>query len=156
MIVDRVLARGRFERDIAPLLQDPVAYANTGMRIVTVSFPVISIALWWSSQGRDIIVHIQADDYDYLPVQGWWVDEAGTALQVGAGLVPIGNGFQANPNTYSLGQTWFCFPGWREYHDHSSHQNIPWTSIRHERQYRILGLVAQLQADLNKPGVYPQ
>lgn len=156
MIVDRALSQGRFERDIAPLVRDPTAFARAGLRLVDVTFPVIKVALWWPGQGRDLIVHIQADDYDYLPVQGWWVDEAGTTLQVGSRLVPVGNGFQGNPNTYGLSKTWFCFPGWREYHDHPSHQNLPWPSIRHNRQYRILGLLTQLRADLNRPGVQAQ
>ncbi len=156
MIVDQALSQGRFERDIAPLVREPTIFAGVGLRLLDVTFPVMSAGLWWAARGRDIVVRVQAGEYDYLPVQGWWVDDAGAAIQTGVGLVPVGYGFQGNPNPYAVSKTWFCFPGWREFHDHPSHQNVPWSSIRHDPRYRILGLLAQLQADLNRSGVQAQ
>jgi hypothetical protein len=156
MIVDRALARARFDRDITPALAQPETFARAGLHILDTAFPTLKVGLWWRAQGHELIVHVQADEYDYLPVQGWWVDDNDIPLCAGSGRIPVGGGFQANPTSRGLGRSWFCFPGWREYHEHPSHQDRPWSSLRHQPQLRILGVVEQLRTDLNKPGVQPQ
>ena len=62
MIVDPVLARGRFDRDTLPLLQQEVAYQNAGIRVVRIAFPVIEVALWWRAINGELLLHVQADD----------------------------------------------------------------------------------------------
>lgn len=154
MIVDPALARARFEQDTRPLVQNSAAYQATGTRVIQVAFPVIKAALWWRAINGELWLHVQADDYDYLPVQGWWVDAVGQPLRPGGPTrLPNGVGFQIGNDPYGQNRTWFCFPGWREYHDHSSHQNTPWLHYRSRAAYRLPGVIVQLQADLNRPQV---
>ena len=156
MIVDRALAQARFERDLAAARQQPETFTRAGLRPLAMAFPTLRVGLYWRAQGREIIVHVQADDYDYMPVQGWWVDVHDQPLLRGSGLLPAASGFQLNPTSRGLERSWFCFPGWREYHEHPSHQDRPWSSLRHLPQFRILALLAQLQIDLNKSGTSVQ
>jgi len=156
VIVDPHLSQARFDRDVAPLRRDGSSYAKTGLKMLDIAFPCLDVALQWITIGREIVVHVQADDYDYRPVRGWWIDASGDPLCIGMSGIPVGCGFQANANPYGEQKAWFCFPGWREYHDHPGHQDRPWPSLRHDRQYGILGLLMQLKADLNKPGVQVQ
>jgi len=149
MIVYPELARARFESDLERLLTAPDILAKVGRRIVRCSYPVLEVELDWLATGAPIILHVEAIDYDYRPVRGWWVDTLGQPIVGGARLVPVNNGFQQNPNPYNEPRAWFCFRGWREYHDHQSHQELSWASLRREEQYRLPGLIAQLHSDLN-------
>jgi hypothetical protein len=153
VILDPTLARARFERDTRALGESPDNYAKIGIRVIRVEYPVLEVGLLWTAPKREIILHVDAEDYDYLPARGWWVDVAGSALQAGSGGVPNGGGFQTSGHPHDLPRTWFCFQGWREYHDHQSHQTPTWASIRQSPQHRLPGVVVQLHADLNKPGV---
>ena len=153
VILDPTLARARFERDTHALVESPDHYARIGIRVIRVEYPVLEAALLWTLPGREITLHVDAEDYDYLPARGWWVDGVGGALQPGSGSVPNEGGFQTSGHPHELPRTWFCFAGWREYHDHQSHQSPTWASIRQNPQHRIPGVVVQLHADLNKAGV---
>lgn len=156
MIVDERLSKAKFERDSAPLLQSPESYSAVGIRVIRVEFPVIEVGIFWKKMQCEITLHIEADEYDYLPVRGWWIDENGKSLRKGGGFIPRNIGFQTEDGHPSKHiQSWFCFRGWREYHDHESHQDIPWASIRHNPQYRLPGIIIQLSTDLNRPEVQP-
>lgn len=149
MIAHPRLSRARFEDDIEPLVAAPEVFQRVGRRIVRCAFPVLEVELTWLAGNRPIILHIDATDYDYRPVRGWWVDEAGQPLVAGSRRIPVNYGFHSNPNPYDEPQAWFCFRGWREYHDHQSHQHTSWASLRKEDRYRLPGLIAQLHSDLN-------
>lgn len=150
VIVDPALTKGKFDRETTPLVRNSKLYEDIGVRILKVAFPIVDVAIWWQAKAREIRLRVQADEYDYLPVQGWWIDESGYPLR--AELAPSGNGFQVNGHPYGFDRTWLCFPGWREYHDHESHQNVPWSFLRGNRHYRIPGLILQLKSDLDKQG----
>lgn len=152
MIVNPILSRRWFERDIQTLLDNPVKYRPTGKQLVNYEYPILIVDMQWDYLQQDIRLCIQADDYNYAPMRGWWVDEAGAPLLAGSQRVPNQHGFAANPNPYNEAKSWFCFRGWREFHDHPSHQNVPWASIRHLPEYRALALIAQLHSDLNRVG----
>ena len=106
----------------------------------------------WRAQNKEILLHVHADNYDYLPMRGWWVDENDSALTQGQ-QIPSGGGFQIGSNPYGENRSWLCFLGWREYHDHESHQNPSWSSIRHKGEYGLLSILLQLKTDINKGGV---
>lgn len=153
--MDPLLARSRFERDISSLIKNPENFEKVGVRLVKAEFPILIVGLWWESQKREILLHVEADNYDYLPVQGWWVDGSDKPLLSGKQQIPNGNGLQQQPNPYKIDRTWFCFRGWREYHDHESHQDVSWTSCRINPEYKILGTIMQLRTNLNHGGVNP-
>lgn len=153
MIVDSTLSAAWFRRDTRPFVEDPDAFEHSGVRIIDVTFPRLSAGFWWRRYNREIILEVRAEDYSYLPVQGWWVEENGSLLQPGHGLVPNGDGFHADGHPQGLLRSWLCFQGWRDFHDHISHQNVSWASIRHQPRYRITALVMQLFTDLQHPGV---
>ena len=99
-----------------------------------------------------MLLHIQADNYDYLPIRGWWVDKNDRPLKQEE-KIPKGNGFHINNNPYREEKSWLCFYGWREYHDHQSHQKVSWISIKDKNEYRFLGIIQKLLIDLNCAGV---
>ena len=150
-IVDPSLSRLWFDQATGPLARDPGRYAALGIRVVRRAFPVLIAALYWRAAGRDILLHVQADNYDHLPPRGWWVNDADAPLR--ADMVPSGGGFQQPPNPYGEGRAWLCFPGWREYHDHHSHQNNPWPQLRARKGYGLSAMLVQLLHDLNKAEV---
>lgn len=150
-IVDPSLSRLWFDQATRPLAEDRHHYASLGIRAVRQEFPVLIAGLAWRAAGREILLHVQADNYDHLPPRGWWVDASDAPLQ--AGSVPVGGGFQQPPNPYNEGRAWLCFPGWREYHDHQSHQNSPWAPLREGGKYGLAAVLVQLQHDLNKAEV---
>lgn len=111
------------------------------------------MALHWEKQNKEILLHVHADNYDYLPIRGWWVDENDVPLAEGQ-QIPHGGGFQIQANPYGENRSWMCFRGWREYHDHESHQDVSWSSVRSE--CGLLSTLLQLKTDLNKDGVSAQ
>src|SRR5258708_7163990 len=118
MIVNPRLSRARFDREVKPLVLAEAALAAFGKKVVRYDYPILEIDLLWDAEGRSLILHVEAEDYDYLPVRGWWIAPGGEPLLTGSRLLPSGHGFQVNPNPYGESRSWFCFRGWREYHDH--------------------------------------
>ena len=78
---------------------------------------------------------------------------SGGRLLLGQGPLPSGNGFHLQTPDGTRPAPWFCFTGWREYHDHPGHQDVPWATIRSVPRYAVLQLTLQLQRELNKTGV---
>ena len=153
-IVDPLLSRRWFEQATEPLLGEAARYALIGVRLVKREYPVLIAGLQWRAAGKEMLLQVQADNYDHLPPMGWWVDENGAPLRAGA--VPEGGGLQRPPNPYGEDRGWLCFPGWREYHDHPSHHDVPWAPLRAREEYGIPALLVQLLHDLNRPGVRAQ
>lgn len=151
-IVHPKLAAASFERAIRPLLTQHEVYGSAGVRFVAFHYPYLDVDLVWHVRQRDIRLRVDGTDYPYRPVSGFWIDSAGERLLPGAGLVPQGAGFHECDQRGKPGP-WFCFKGWREYHDHQGHQDVNWSSIRYDRRYAVLQLIQQLQSDLNKTGV---
>ena len=149
-IVDPSLSRLRFDEGIAPLAESPT-HASMGIRVIEREYPVLVVGLYWKAAGVEVRLRVQADNYDYLPPRGWWVGEDGLPLP--ADRVPSGGGFQKQSNPYGEDRGWLCFPGWREYHDHQSHQDNPWPPLRRRREYGLSALIVQLWHDLNSAGV---
>ena len=151
-IVDPVLSRFRFEQGAASLLQGSGgAHASMGIRVVRCDFPRLTVALKRRETGAELLLRVQADNYDHLPPRGWWVDDGGLPLR--PDKAPVGGGFQEPPNPYGENRGWLCFPGWREYHDHPSHQDIPWRAVRDGGGYSLAGAIVQALHDLNGEGV---
>ena len=141
-----------FSMAIRPLLSEPETYAKAGLTLVAFAYPYLDLELDWHRHGSSIRLRVDGMDFSYRPVGGWWIDPSGQPLNQGANLVPSNNGFHILRESGEQ-RCWFCFPGWREYHDHSSHQDVSWASLRRDRGYSVLQLVAQLHQDLNAPGV---
>ena len=153
MIVHPALAKARFERSIAALLESPSTYDAAGIRTIEYEFPVLAVDLDWRRRDRRLRLRIDATDFDYRPLQGWWIDDQGIALIRGMNLVPHGAGFQVNPTPNQEQRCWFCFKGWRDYHDHSGHQDVAWAAIRHKQEFSPLALLLQLTSNLDSPGL---
>ncbi|MBI2412877.1 MAG: hypothetical protein HYV24_06685 [Deltaproteobacteria bacterium] len=154
MIVDKSLSKAKFEKETSSLVSNPEQYAKTGLRLLRIEFPILEVALWWRKHEREILLRVIAEDYNYLPIYGYWIDQNGSPLRKGSGRVPIDLGFHVeDSHPHNLQRSWFCFKGWREYHDHESHQDIAWPSLRDNKQYRMMNLILQLLSDLNRPGV---
>lgn len=149
-IVDPILSRMRFDEGTGPLAESST-YAGMGLRVIVCEYPALIVGLYWRAAGREIRLHVQADNYDYLPPRGWWVGEDGSPLP--ARLVPSGGGFQRPPNPYGEDRGWLCFPGWREYHDHQSHLGDAWASRAALPECRLPGTLVQLARDLNRERV---
>ncbi|MDA4110951.1 MAG: hypothetical protein OK439_00320 [Thaumarchaeota archaeon] len=131
---------------------EPERFQSLGIRLVKAEFPMLIVGLSWKLKNNEILLHVQSDNYNYLAPRGWWVDSKDQPLLKGQNVIPNGGGFQLNPNIYKEEKSWFCFPGWREYHDHQSHYSISWAALR-ASGFNIIGLITQLQSDLNKSGV---
>jgi hypothetical protein len=156
VVVDPELAQRRFERDIGPILQHPEEFAAFGIQLVDLRFPVLLVDLDWKAQGRRLRLHVDGTDYDYFPPAGWWVNESDEELTAGRGLVPNGNGFQIGSNPYKEGRCWFCWEGWREFHNYPGHHQVNWAAIRKQSDKKPLALIRQLHHVLNNvPGVNP-
>lgn len=150
-IVHPKLAQSSFERAIRPLLTQPELYAKAGIKLLAYAFPYLDIEVAWYRQGTTLRLRVDGTDYRFRPVGGWWIDASGMPLKQGQ-QVPAGNGFHVQRENGEQ-RCWFCFPGWREYHDHSSHQDISWASLRRDASYGVLQLLLQLHKDLNSTGV---
>lgn len=152
-IVHPKLAETSFERSIQPLLMHKESYGKLGIHLRSFTYPFLDVDLDWRAQRRAVRLRIDATDYPYRPVSGYWIDEDGSLLLSGRGLVPEGAGFHTWDQT-GRPATWFCFKGWRAYHDHMSHQDTSWASLRRNHSYAIPQLIQQLHWDLNNtPGV---
>ncbi len=152
-IVTPKLAAASFGKAIQPLLTGQERYAQLGVRLVAYAFPFLDVDLDWHAHGRTIRLRVDGADYPYRPVGGWWIDSAGGRLLLGQGPLPSGNGFHLQTQDGTKPAPWFCFTGWREYHDHHGHQDVPWATIRSVPRYAVLQLILQLQRELNKNGV---
>jgi hypothetical protein len=147
-VVHPRLARASFERAIRPLLIGREKFEQIGFMLLDFSFPFLDVELRWHARGTSVRLRVDGSEFSYLPVSGWWIDETGAKLLPGRSLVPAGNGFHTADQD-GRPACWFCFLGWREYHDHTSHQNVSWASIRRDPRYSPLQLIAQLHKDLN-------
>ena len=152
-IVNPKLAAASFGKAIQPLLTEQERYAQFGVRLVAYLFPFLDVDLDWHAHRRSIRLRVDGTDYPYRPVGGWWIDSSGARQLPGHALLPTGNGFHLHRQDGTTPAPWFCFTGWREYHDHHGHQDVPWASIRDVPRYAVLQLILQLQRELNKPGV---
>lgn len=152
IIVHPKLAQASFGQAIAPLIAQPEVYANAGIRLVAYAFPILDVELDWYRRGRKLLLRIDGTNYRYRPISGWWIDVDGTPLLQGSQRVPAGEGFHIQRERAQPG-CWFCFRGWREYHDHSSHQDVSWAAIRYDPRYSVLQLMQQLHSDLNRQEV---
>lgn len=153
-IVHPKLAKVSFTRAIGPLLAAPEKYQLLGIKLLDFSFPYLDVELNWHARGSQVRLRVDGADFPYRPVGGWWIDSTGARLLPGRHMVPNGLGFHIADQD---GQPacWFCFKGWREYHDHTSHQDTSWASMRYDSRYSPLQLIAQLHKDLNAVGVTP-
>lgn len=153
-IVHPGLARRRFESAIEPLLAQPEVYRSAGLSPLHYRFPFLDVELDWHRFGSLLRLRVDGTDYNYRPIRGWWIGADGNALMPGSGLVPGngGAGFHSARQDGTPG-CWFCFRGWREYHDHTSHQDVAWAAIRTDPRYSVLALLQQLQAEVNGSGV---
>lgn len=151
-IVHPELARATFERSIRPLLDRPDVYQQAGIRLVKYTYPFLDVELDWHRLGAKIILRVDGTDYNYRPVSGHWIDSAGASLGQGNAGIPHGAGFHLS-DADNKSRSWFCFLGWREYHDHTSHQDRSWNSIRCDTRYSVLQIIQQLLTDLNSVGV---
>jgi hypothetical protein len=152
MVVDPALARARFERDISGLLKQPEALRAFGIHLVDFTFPVLLIDLEWKRHNRSVRLHVDGSDYDYFPPSGWWVDTNDRDLVAGSGLVPTGAGFQTGSNPYKDGRSWFCWEGWREFHNYPGHHQVNWAAIRKREDTKPLALIRHLHHVLNNVG----
>ena len=151
-IVHPKLAKACFEKAIRPLLTASGKFEKVGVRFLAFSFPYLDVELDWHLHQTKIQLRIDGTDFPYRPVSGWWIDSDRAPLLQGSQQVPIGNGFHTSDQD-GKSRCWFCFRGWRDYHDHTSHQDISWASIRRDSRYNVLQLVMQLTKDLNGTGV---
>lgn len=151
-IVHPKLAKACFEKSIQPLLDSPDKYEMVGIKLLSFSYPYLDVELNWHAIGNNINLRLDGSDYPYRPVSGYWIHADGTPLYRGTGLVPEGGGFHTLWHDQSQ-KCWFCFKGWSEYHNHVSHQDISWASIRQDSRFSVLQLIMQLTKDLNNPGV---
>lgn len=145
-IVHPLLAQASFERAIRPLLDQPEVYGRAGITLHALSYPFLDLRLEWYRQGISLNLRVDATDYSYRPIGGWWISDHGDPLRQETGLVPSGMGFHPSGEE---GKPWFCFLGWREYHDHPGHQGVSWAALRSQPRYGVLQLIQQLQKDLN-------
>lgn len=148
-IVHPKLAKASFERAIQPLLTAPEKFEKAGIKLLAFSFPYLDVELDWHLHACKIRLRVDGTDFSYRPVGGWWIDQSNNPLLPGLQKVPSGNGFHTNDQD-GKPSCWLCFRGWREYHDHSSHQDISWASIRRDSRYSVLQLLMQLARELNK------
>ncbi|MDD5581465.1 MAG: hypothetical protein PHY16_19640 [Methylobacter sp.] len=151
-IVHPKLAQASFEKAIQPLLTAPAKYEKAGVKLLAFSFPYLDVEVDWHLHASNIRLRIDGTDFPYRPVGGWWIDQSNNPLLLGLQQVPSGNGFHVNDQD-GKPRCGFCFRGWREYHNHSGHQDISWASIRRDSRYSMLQLVMQLVKDLNSTAV---
>ncbi|MHB9835137.1 hypothetical protein Q8F57_009890 [Paraburkholderia terrae] len=151
-IVHPEVGKKIFARAIRPLLTQADVYSRAGVQLLAFEYPYLDLEIDWRLYGTKIRLRIDGTDYSYRPVGGWWIDSGGNPLHQGAGLVPSGFGFHVQMQSGEQ-RCWFCFAGWREYHDHISHQDLAWARLRGDGRYSVLQLVTQLQRDLNTQGV---
>ena len=151
-IVHPKLAKASFEKAIRPLLTAPGKYEKAGVEFLAFSFPYLDVELDWHLHQTKIQLRVDGTDFPYRPVGGWWIDANGAPLLQGSQNVPAGYGFHTADQD-NKPRCWFCFRGWRDYHDHAGHQDISWASIRRDPRYSVLQLVMQLMTDLNGMGV---
>lgn len=154
MIVHPRLSEERFTKAIEPLLAQPTLFEGVGVRLVRYVHPRLYVDLRWNRHDRWVRLCVDAMDFNYRPLSGWFVDEAHAPLLAGRSLAPAGLGFQPQGPPFGEPRGWFCFRGWREYHEHESHcQEAPWSTFRADPKYGPLGLIKQLQSDLQRDGV---
>jgi len=152
MIVHPLLAEQRFSRALRALLGKPASFAAVGINLVEYRFPYLYTDLDIPAHHRQLRLRVDGSDYDYRPVDGRWVNTNGEILRQGSGCVPSNNGFHPEPMEGWDGP-WLCFIGWSSWHNHPSHQDTPWQTIRSSPDFSPVALIRQLHADLNKPGI---
>lgn len=148
-IVNPKLAAAGFGRAIRPLLEDPQLYARQGVRLLDYHFPMLDLELTWERRGQLLHLRIDATDFNYRPIKGWWIGLDGLAVPRGQGLLPAGKGFHTGSRADGRPGGWFCFAGWSEWHDHNGHHSEKsWASLRTDPSSAPLALIMQLHASL--------
>lgn len=151
-IVHPKMAKALVEKAIQPMLTAPMNFEKFGIKFLRFSFPQIDVEFDWHIHDMKIRFRMDASNYPYRPISGWWIDSVGNPLVAGSMNLPSGLGFHPASLDGTPG-SWLCFKGWWEYHNHSGHQDVSWAYIRNESRYSILQLIMQLSRDLNNTGV---
>lgn len=128
--------------------RDAQAYAQLGVQVVRHEFPHFDVELGWHRFQTTLRLRVEATNYSYRPVRGWWVDAAGATLLPGHGAVPTNEGFH-NSRPDGTPGCWFCFPGWQDYHDHTSHQDVSWAAIRNDPSFSVPALIMRIHNEIN-------
>lgn len=148
-IVNPKLAAASFERAIRSLLEDPALYARQGVRLLEYRYPVLDLELTWERRAQVLRLRVDASDFNYRPIKGWWIGADGSAVVGGQGLLPSGKGFHTASRADGRPGAWFCFPGWSEWHDHNGHhREKTWASLRIDPSFAPLALIMQLHSSL--------
>lgn len=153
-IVHPRLASASFGCAIQPLLDDPALYERQGIRLLRYDYPILDVELTWERRGVRLMLRVVGKDFNYRPIQGWWVKPDGSPLAAGASLMPTGRGFHAGSRPDGQPGGWFCYPGWSEWHDHNGHhKEKTWASLRNDAACAPLALIVQLHSNLKDPEV---
>lgn len=153
-IVHPKLAQASFGASIRALLETPESFRRAGVQLVNYRFPFLDVDLDWHQQSRWIRLRVFAQDFNYRPIGGWWIDANGNPLVRGSRQVPANSGFHTGNRPDGQPGCWLCFPGWAEWHDHNGHhKELSWAGLRADSSKTPLALIQQLVSDLNKPGV---
>jgi hypothetical protein len=148
MIVDRAVARRKFDRDVEPIRREPELYERLGIRPLVIDFPMLRVGLVWPRKQVGIGLELLAPDWDYRPPSADWVTVDGEPWPVEQ--APDGNGFQASTPYPTTGRPWLCFRGFREYHEWEGHVGDPWWPLREDDSFRLLGRVQHIAEQLRR------
>ena len=143
LIVDPTLSEHRFEKDILYLKENSNECARFGIKYIKYSYPYLTVEFKWKGNIR---LCICAHNYNYKPVSGFWVDNDDKPLH--PKKIPHGRGFQSRRSNFNGG--WLCYPGWLEYHQHRDHIGDVWNNYRNKQEYRIMGLLHNINTELKK------
>lgn len=151
-IVHPRLAQACFEAAIAPMRRNPQDYAKLGVKLVRYGFPYLDIELDWHRFQSTLHMRVEATNYCYRPIRGWWINASGDTLLPGQGVMPINAGFHPSRADGTPGG-WFCFAGWQDYHNHSSHQDLAWAAIRNDPGFSVPALIMRIHNEVNSEQV---
>lgn len=155
-IVHPKLAEASFERAIRPLLEKPDVFKSIGVALRGYAFPFLDVGLFWKRPNLQMGLRVDGSNYSYRPIHGWWIDDQGNPLvHPCSPRLPQGHGFQPQGRPDGQPGPWLCFAGWRDYHDHSSHQDRSWAFLRGKKEFSVLSVIQQLHSELNREGVTP-
>ena len=143
LIVDPKLSKYRFEEDILYLKKNSNECARSGIKYIEYLYPYLTVELKWKGNIR---LRICAHNYNYKPVSGIWVDNDDKPLH--PTKIPNGHGFSNQRSNLNGG--WLCYPGWLEYHQHRDHIGDVWNNYRNKQEYRIMGLLHNINTELKK------
>ena len=138
--MDQIVSIRKFEAAVQSLQGDAAAFTEArGWKILSMVFPILSVAFRHSRSSREIEFRFSCDNWDEFP-PSLTIHDPADGRELSWDEWPKNEWSVIDPHP-STGKPFLCLPGIREYHSFPGHVGDSWENYRPQSGYSLLRIV---------------